>query len=127
MYMKKILVIEDTDAIRSAIVFVLKTKFYEVLEAGDGFVGLDIINDETKEIDLIILDLKMPYLDGVNLLKEIRFNTKYAELPIIIYSAYVDEYSKPMIEDLANNILEKPIDVPQLIELVEFYLGPGKK
>lgn len=105
----KILIVEDDQIIRSGIKEYLSEFSYEVIEAEDGRCALDIFN---KEINLVILDINLPYVNGLEVLKEIR---KKSKLPILMLTAYSDEdYKINAFTNLADGYIEKPFSLPVL-------------
>ena len=85
----KILVVDDEKLIRNVIREYLANEKYEVLEAENGFDALRVL--ETNKVDLIILDIMMPRMDGFETLKEIR---KTKDTPVIMLSAMKEEEDK---------------------------------
>ena len=83
----KILVVDDESRMRKLVRDFLVREDYEVLEAGDGEEALDIFYKD-KDIALIILDVMMPKMDGWQVCREIRVNSK---VPIIMLTARGDE------------------------------------
>jgi DNA-binding response OmpR family regulator len=99
---KTILVAEDDKTLRKALVDVLHKKNFITLEAQDGKKALHVALD--KKPDLILLDLLMPEIDGIEVLKKIRHNTWWANVPVIILTNL-----NPTKEDLVQDvILHKP-------------------
>ncbi len=118
--MYKILAVDDERGISAIIEKFLQKSGYEVLIAGDGQQALDIINSEDK-IDLIVLDIKMPGISGVDVLKEMaRTNNK---TPVVILSGSigvqenVDELNKLGYDE--DQILYKPVDLNELLERIK--------
>ena len=86
--MSRILIIEDEAAIRRVLVKILseENEAYEVIEAEDGLVGIELIKKE--DFDLILCDIKMPKMDGVEVLEAVK---KFkAEIPIVMISGHGD-------------------------------------
>ncbi len=81
---KKILIVEDDRFLRELIAKKIKEQGYDVSEAGDGESGLKLIK-ETK-LDLILLDLILPGIDGFQVLKNIKQDPETADIPVIILS-----------------------------------------
>lgn len=84
----KILVIEDEDLIRSALMTILKEEDYEVIYAKDGLEGLALA--EKEQPSLIILDLLLPKLDGQTMLERVRENPWGRDIPVIVYTNVSD-------------------------------------
>jgi len=110
-----ILYIEDEDGTRVNIVKSLRLKYNLVLEAKDGLEGYRLYKE--YNVDLIITDLLMPNMDGMEFLKKIR--QEGSEIPAIIMSAYSDQ--KKLSEATELNIVEyviKPISRAKLKEVL---------
>ncbi|MBU2513629.1 response regulator [bacterium] len=81
---KMILVIDDDKNIRELLSLEFEDLGYSVRTAGSGFDGIQILKD--KAVDLVILDIKMPGMDGIEALEKIM--SIHKELPVVIHSAY---------------------------------------
>ncbi|MFZ2620902.1 MAG: response regulator [Minisyncoccia bacterium] len=82
--MKKILIIDDNNTFQKTISDKLKSSGYETISAFDGLEGLDIAKGEKP--DLILLDIKMPTMDGMTFLHKLREDTGSKEVPVFITS-----------------------------------------
>lgn len=106
-----VLVIEDEKAIRNFICATLSTQGYQYKEAEKGKEGIALFMSYNP--DIIILDLGLPDIDGLEVLKEIR---KWSTVPIVIVSARDQEREKVHALDLgADDYLTKPFGVPELL------------
>ena len=106
----KILVVEDDKIIREGICEYLSEFGYEMYEADDGRKALNIFKD--KDINLIILDIQIPLLNGLEVLKEVR---KESKIPILMLTAFSDEeYKISAFSSLADGYIEKPFSLPVL-------------
>lgn len=104
-----ILVVEDDQRIREGIAAFLSEFGYTILEAKDGREALSKFN---KEIHLVILDIQIPFVNGLEVLKEIRRQSK---LPVLILTAFSDEeYKIDAFTHLADGYMEKPFSLPLL-------------
>ena len=104
-----ILVVEDDQSIREGIAAFLSEFGYTMLEAKDGREALSKFN---KDIHLVILDIQLPFINGLELLKEIR---KQSMLPVLILTAFSDEeYKIEAFTGLADGYIEKPFSLPLL-------------
>ena len=104
-----ILVVEDDQSIREGIAAFLSEFGYTMLEAKDGREALSKFN---KDIHLVILDIQLPFINGLELLKEIR---KQSMLPVLILTAFSDEeYKIEAFTGLADGYMEKPFSLPLL-------------
>ena len=104
-----ILVVEDDQRIREGIAAFLSEFGYTILEAKDGREALSKFN---KEIHLVILDIQIPFVNGLEVLKEIRRQSK---LPVLILTAFSDEECKiDAFTHLADGYMEKSFSLPLL-------------
>lgn len=108
---KRILVVDDDTAILRLLSTNLKARGYEVLTATDGEEALEAVQKDY--IDLIILDIMMPKVDGIQVCRHIR---EWSDIPIIILSARGDEYDKVECLELgADDYLTKPFGIAELM------------
>ena len=82
---KKILVIDDSETIRSHLGQTLRDAGYEVLEAADGLMGAFAIRERASDIALVICDVNMPRLDGVEMLEIL--HGQYPKLPVLMLTS----------------------------------------
>ena len=110
-----ILVVDDDLAISRLLYTNLKTRGYEVTTAIDGEEALGTV--ESEFVDLIILDIMMPKLDGVEVCRRVR---EWSKVPIIILSARGDEKDKVKCLELgADDYLTKPFGIAELLARVK--------
>ena len=115
----KILVVDDESRMRKLVKDFLTKKNFQVLEAGDGEEAMDIFYEE-KDIALIILDVMMPTMDGWEVCREIRKNSK---VPIIMLTARSDERDELLGFDLGvDEYISKPFSPKILVARVEAIL-----
>ena len=115
----KILVVDDESRMRKLVKDFLSKKNFQVLEAGDGEEAMDIFYQE-KDIALIILDVMMPKMDGWEVCREIRKNSK---VPIIMLTARGDERDELLGFDLGvDEYISKPFSPKILVARVEAIL-----
>ena len=113
---KKILVVDDEAEVREYLKGVLAQKGYDVSEASGGGKALTKLNEEN--FDLLLLDLIMPGMDGLELLKVIRLSKKL--LPVIILTAYgSDKRLKEAISLGVANFVGKGEGIAELINKIE--------
>ena len=100
----KILIVEDEVLIREGMSDYLMECGYEIFEAGDGQEALDLFHK--KAPDLVLLDIQLPILNGLEVLKTIR---KTSSVPVLMLTAFHDEdYKLTAFGELADGYLEKP-------------------
>lgn len=114
-----ILVVDDEKLIRDVIKEYLENEGYEVLEASNGKDAIEISRNY-KNIDLIIMDIMMPKLDGFSAIKEIK---TFSDVPVIMLSARGEEYDKLSGFDLGiDDYVTKPFSPKELIARVKAVL-----
>ena len=112
---KKILVVDDDPAILRLLSTNLKARGYKVITATDGEEALETVQKDF--IDLIILDIMMPKVDGVQVCRRIRV---WSDIPIIILSARGDEKDKVKCLELgADDYLTKPFGIAELMARIK--------
>nr|WP_068130257.1 response regulator transcription factor [Nosocomiicoccus ampullae] len=105
----KVLIVEDDKIIREGIAEYLSEFGYTVIEAEDGGVALQLFN---RDIKLVILDIQLPVMNGLDVLKEIR---KMSTLPVLMLTAFNDEaYKIDAFTHFADGYIEKPFSLPVL-------------
>ena len=119
----KILVVEDTLDTRELLHFFLTTKGFSVSMAGDGQEGLYLAKAEKP--DLIISDLTMPTMDGVEFVRQLQADPEIAPIPIVIYTAFGTEKDTEVIEAGAKKVFHKPFDIDEMLEEITGLLKPA--
>lgn len=118
--MKKILVVEDDDSIHSILESILKQEGYEVINAYSGTETMLVL--EREEVDLIILDLMLPGLNGEEIIKKVNHK------PIIVLSAKASKEDKVnCLLSGANDYITKPFDKDELLARVKVQLRLNKE
>ncbi|MEJ5330536.1 MAG: response regulator [Desulfobaccales bacterium] len=115
--MKKILVADDEMAIRLLYSEELKEEGYEVYTASNGREALEIV--EKVPLDLVILDIKMPEMDGIEALRQIK--ERHPNLPVVLSTAY-GEYKQDFATWASDEYLVKSSDLEDLRATVKRYL-----
>ena len=123
----KILIVEDDKNIREGVADFLSEFGYNTIEASDGREALAKFDEQ--DISLVILDIQMPYINGLEVIKEIR---KRSKLPVLMLTAFSDEeYKIDAYTNMADGYLEKPFSLPVLRarvdSLIERYYGVADK
>jgi len=115
---KKILFVDDEEDIREVVQIRLESNGYEVISAASGEEALEKI--EKEKPDLLILDIMMPGMDGLTVLKKLRKSETNSTLPVLVLTAK----RKKMIGDLfelenIQGFIEKPFDSQVLLDLIK--------
>ena len=119
--MKKILVTEDSPTMRSLLVSTIEAMdCFDIVEAGSGFEALRVLPRE--KFDLIITDINMPDINGLELVSFVRNNPNYKDIPLFIISTEGSEKDMEKGMSLgANEYLVKPFNPVKLQELIRKY------
>jgi PAS domain S-box-containing protein len=123
-----VLIVDDDLNIRKFLRQELESVGYNILEADNGTQALITVKNKDNHVDLILLDIMMPNVDGFDVLSAVKTNEKLAHIPIVVISAY--EVEKKVYRLGADCFLHKPIDRIQLINKMSFLLkneGSKKK
>jgi DNA-binding response OmpR family regulator len=116
----RILVADDDPQMRRLIKSVLQREGFEVVEAVDGLDALEAV--ERSRVDLVILDLEMPRLDGLGVLEELRAQMRTASLPVIVLTAQHGESEEKALDLGAQDYLTKPVQTRSLVARVRAVL-----
>ena len=117
----KILVIDDNPDIRNLIQMILKPHEFDVLLADSGSRGLEIL--ETREVDLIILDIVMPEMDGFTVCEKIKNNSDLCDIPVIFLS--IQDETPSLVKGLklgAVDYISKPFHSDEFIARINVHL-----
>ncbi|WP_353570862.1 response regulator [Candidatus Albibeggiatoa sp. nov. BB20] len=119
---KKVLVVDDDTRNTFALATVLEDKDMEVIVAMNGKEALQTL-DEDQSIDIVLMDIMMPEMDGYEAMQQIRSQTRFRKLPIIALTAKAMKGDKAKCIDAgANDYLSKPVDTDKLMSLMRVWL-----
>jgi two-component system chemotaxis response regulator CheY len=119
--MKKILIVDDSPTIRKLIGYILKKQEYVISEAEDGIDAMEKLG--SLEADLVIVDLNMPNMDGIQFVKSLRSNYYHMDTPVIMLTTTKDEdLKRDALQAGVNLFLNKPVQPNFLIYKVESLL-----
>lgn len=119
---KRVLVVEDHHDTSFTLCKLLKLEGYEVDHAIDGMAGYN--SASTRHPDLIVTDVQMPRMNGIDMIRRIRTQADLKEVPIIVMSAYGKRVIADAISAGADGYIEKPLDLEKFISRVKDIL-PG--
>ena len=118
---KKVLIVDDEEHIRELIKFNLKKEGYDTEVAVNGPEALKIIRD--NKFDLILLELMLPEIDGLEVCKEIRRNEETSDIPVMMITAKGEEFDKVLGLELgADDYITKPFSIRELMARVKALL-----
>lgn len=121
-YTNTILVVDDSEMVVKVLSFIIKKAGYTVLSAIDGKAALEFFDG--REIDLVITDLNMPNMNGIELISEIRLKEYYRHIPIILFSAGNEEEQKQMLKTSGATLLFDKNDIQEkMIPTIKKMLG----
>lgn len=130
MYMAKsdktVLVVEDEKELLESYQEIIETAGYNVIGVTDGYQALDVLGKRHKEVDLILLDLMMLGVDGLEVLKAIRADKeKYGEAPVIILTNMTSEsvIRESFNLGASSYLVKADLDYQGLTKELERYLG----
>lgn len=115
-----ILHIEDDECIKMALGLALSDEGYKVFTAKNGKEALEFLALKSTEIDIILLDVMMPVMDGFTFYNEKLHNESIAKIPTIIYSA--DDRNKSKVAALGLPYISKPFNLTDIFEGIEKYV-----
>ncbi len=119
---KKILIVEDDPRNIFSLTIYFEDKDVEIFTAENGRIALNKLNDD-PDIDLVIMDIMMPEMDGYEAMAEIRKLEKFKDLPIIALTAKaMKEDQQKCLDAGANAYLSKPVNIDALELILNYWL-----
>lgn len=111
---KKILVVDDEADLVEMVTLRLEANDFAVIKAYDGQSGLDLAR--TEKPDLIILDLMLPKIDGYKVCRMLKFDEKYKNIPVILFTAKAQDTDKELGKEVkADAYITKPFEAEVLL------------
>jgi CheY-like chemotaxis protein len=110
---KKILVVDDSSDTREMMTKLLELESFDVITAEDGRIGFDTAKAERP--DIIITDINMPNLNGIEMIRLLRSEVDFNSIPIMAITAYGQNVAQEAVEAGANQATTKPIEFDSLI------------
>jgi len=117
---KRVLVAEDFDDVRKMMKVFFEHDGFEVLEASDGYEAVQ--KAVTEHPDLIVMDIAMPVMDGIQATTAIRQHDHMSDVPIVALTAYADFYYDRALDVGCNDVVAKPVDLARLQPVVSGYM-----
>jgi CheY-like chemotaxis protein len=119
---KNVMVVEDNEKNRKLMRVVLKAKGYNVIEATTGEEALNLLKNQKP--DIILMDIQLPGIDGLTLIKQIKASAVTKDIPIIAVTSYAMKGDEQKILDTGcNAYVSKPINTQELPLIVEKYIS----
>ncbi len=119
---KTIITVDDSASVRQMVGFTLKEAGYQVIEASDGRDAVSKMNG--RQINLVVTDLNMPNMDGIELIKNVRANPAYKFIPILMLTT--ESQTEKKVEGKkagATGWIIKPFQPEQLLNVVRKVIG----
>ena len=121
-----VLIADDSSTVRKFVSFSLSTQNMEVITAVDGMDALEKMS-QTPSLDLVIVDLNMPNMDGFEFIENLRSSEVHKDVPVIILSSERSEESKERGKEVgANAYIEKPFDEKKIKYQVSKFVDLGR-
>jgi signal transduction histidine kinase/ActR/RegA family two-component response regulator len=121
MFQKKtILIVDDVDLNRELLIKYLSEYEFTILEAKDGLQSIEMIRENKP--DLILMDMKMPVMNGYEAVKILKNDKEFQNIPVIAVTASVMISDEKIIRNLCNSILRKPISKYELLKEIMIFL-----
>lgn len=115
---KVIMTVDDSTSVRQMVSFTLSNAGYQVIEAVDGRDALSKVG-ESVTIDMLVTDLNMPNMDGIELVKSVRSQQRHKFIPILLLTTESQEAKKQQGKAAgASGWIVKPFDAAQLVDVV---------
>ncbi|MDD1777293.1 MAG: response regulator [Candidatus Helarchaeota archaeon] len=117
---KKILVVDDEPDLLKVVTFRLKKIGYDIIEATDGQKAIALIQEHRP--DLILLDLRLPVIDGWEVCRRVKSDDQLKHIPIVLLTA--SAHNLEMTKELkAEDFLVKPFEPEELLAIIKKYIG----
>ncbi|HBB64382.1 hypothetical protein A3K02_00420 [candidate division WS6 bacterium RIFOXYD1_FULL_33_8] len=123
---RKILIVEDETPLLDSYAELVETAGYVAMKALDGYQGLDLLANNLDQIDLVLLDLMMPGVDGLEVLKTIKNNEdKYGKMPIVILTNMTSEsvVKEAFNMGASSYLVKTDLDYEGLVKELDKFLG----
>ena len=125
----KVLIVEDSPLVRKMYGLVFTRREHELVTAEDGGKGLEALAAGPHPFDLILLDLRMPDMDGVEFIREVRRGGRFHEIPIVLTTVEPD--GSPMLEEALGlgvaAVVKKPWKPHELRAVVQTVLPDARR
>lgn len=116
-----VLVVEDNSEVRALYSEVLRSDGYRVLEAENGTLALSVLLDHAADVDVILTDLRMPLMDGLEFAEILKADGRFSAIPLVLLSATPMTNSWHARKNFAA-LLTKPCPLPLLLSTIEAVL-----
>lgn len=116
--MAKILIAEDDDSVRRFVAQALAMSGHDIIEAEDGGLAAEIMEEENGQFDLLLSDIKMPIMDGIGLALEV--GARFPDVTILLMTGFADQRERAHgLDALIYDVIVKPFSLSDLLAKVE--------
>ncbi|WP_051328321.1 hybrid sensor histidine kinase/response regulator [Desulfatirhabdium butyrativorans] len=123
---KTVLLVEDSDFFRSHVASILQSAGYRILTAADGQQGWESLQEHGDEISVVVTDIEMPRMNGYELVRTIRRDRRWANLPIAALTTLADDADRQKAFDAGVTDYQIKLDKESLLQSLQTLLQPGK-
>jgi len=121
---RRVLVVEDNDMNMQLVEYLLEEGGYQIIKAASGEEALSITRDDQMKLDLILMDIHLPGMDGLSVVREMKGDIRTKNVPILALTAHAMRGDKDrFLEAGCDGYISKPIDVKTFIASIEQYLA----
>ncbi|MGH9799709.1 MAG: response regulator [Blastocatellia bacterium] len=113
--MTKVLIVDDLEGVRRMLVYALEDD-YTISQAANGLEAISVA--QTEQPDIIVMDLDMPVMDGVEATRQIKSHPQLSGIKVLAVSGQHNSEKSRLIRDAADAFIEKPFEVSDLVEAV---------
>ena len=114
--MTKVLIVDDVEGVRRMLSYALEDD-YNITQASNGLEALQLA--EVENPDVIVMDLDMPVMDGVEATRRIKSNPHLSHIKVLAVSGQNNSEKSRLVKDACDAFIEKPFDVSDLVEAVK--------
>ncbi|MEO8379448.1 MAG: response regulator [Acidobacteriota bacterium] len=123
MNARRILVVEDNDMNMQLVEYLLEEEGYDLVKATSGEEALAVTRDQGAPLDLILMDIHLPGMDGLSVVRAIKDDARTARIPILALTAHAMRGDKDrFLEAGCDGYISKPIDVKTFVASIQRYL-----
>mgnify|MGYP005620927333 CR=1 FL=1 len=124
---RTVLLVDDDIRNTFALSAILEVRGLNVLSAANGAEALDELEAHVDEVDIVLMDIMMPVMDGYEAMRRIRKDERFAGLPVVALTAKALQEDRALaMEAGASDYMTKPIDYDQLFSLIRVWLAAGR-
>jgi len=123
MVNRTVLVVEDNDMNMQLVEYLLEEGGYHIVKAASGEEALSITRDAAAPLDLILMDIHLPGMDGLSVVREMKSDLRTQKIPILALTAHAMRGDKDrFLEAGCDGYISKPIDVKTFLSSIEQFM-----